>query len=121
MMLANGAKPVPRAHQEQVTTREQIIRHQGTSRLGSQEKRVVDIQMLQTRRERAVGHLDTEKLEMVIKRRTGHAVRAHQWFAVELEPNHGKLSGFEPKRWMARDNEAKQAVGPVPNVDNFFG
>jgi hypothetical protein len=58
---------------------------------------------------------------MIVKRSTGHAVRAHQWFAVELEPDHGELSGFEPERWMARDNEAKQAVGPVPNVDDFFG
>jgi hypothetical protein len=73
------------------------------------------------RRERAVRDLDTEKLEMIVKRCTGHAVGAHQWFAVEFEPDHGELSGFEPKRWMASDNEAKQAVGPVPNVDNFFG
>jgi hypothetical protein len=58
---------------------------------------------------------------MIVKRCTGHAVGAHQWFAVEFEPDHGELSGFEPKRWMASDNEAKQAVGPVPNVDNFFG
>src|SRR6202049_594089 len=75
-----------RAQQEQVTTRQQIIRQQGTGRLGSQQKRVVDIQVLQTRRERAVRDLDTEKLEMIVKRCTGHAVRAHQWFALALEP-----------------------------------
>jgi hypothetical protein len=58
---------------------------------------------------------------MIVKRCTGHAVGAHQWFAVEFEPDHGELSGFKAERRMASDNEAKQAVGPVPNVDNFFG
>src|ERR1700688_3608484 len=89
-----------RAQQEQVTTRQQIIRQQGASRLGSQEKRVVDIQMLQTRRERAVGDLNTEKFEMIVKRRTGHAVGTHQWFAVEFESDHGELSGFKAERRM---------------------
>src|ERR1700688_2547013 len=107
-----------RAQQEQVTTRQQIIRHQGTSRLGSQEKSVVDIQMLQTRCQRTVRDLDTEKLEMIVEWCTGHAVGAHQWFALELQSDHGELSGFEPKRWMARDNEAKQEVAPVPTFDN---
>src|SRR6202051_4973351 len=51
-----------RAQQEQVTTGQQIIRHQGSCRLGSQEKRVIDIQMLQTRCQRTVRDLSTEKL-----------------------------------------------------------
>jgi hypothetical protein len=50
-----------------------------------------------------------------------YAREANQRFAVELEPDHGELSGFEAERWMASDSEAKQTVGPVPNVDNFFG
>jgi hypothetical protein len=109
-----------RGQQEQVTTRQQIIRQQGAGRLSTDEKRVLDMQVLQTRRERAVRDLDTEKLEMVIKRRTGHAVRAHQWSAVEFEPEHGELSGFEAERWVAGDNEGKQPVRPVPNTHHFF-
>jgi hypothetical protein len=50
-----------------------------------------------------------------------YAREANQRFAVELEPDHGELSVFEAERWMASDNEAKQTVGPAPNVDNLFG
>jgi hypothetical protein len=55
-----------------------------------------------------------------IERRSGHAVRAHQWSPVELKSDHGELSGVEAERWMARDNKAEQPVRPVPNAHYFF-
>src|SRR4029077_3775567 len=76
--------------------------------------RLLDV--LQTRGERTVRHLDGEELRSVLVVGARHAVGAHERApAIRLQAHHRELTVAEAERGAARGGEAEQAVGPVAN------
>ena len=75
---------------------------------------------LQLRCERAIGHLDAEKLQLVLIVCAGQAISAHQRLALQLQANHREMPVLEPKTGIARGLETEQPVCPVMNRCHFF-
>ena len=72
------------------------------------------LDVLQLGRERAVGHLDAQKLQMLFVVGAGNAVGAQQRLAVLLaQANHGEMTVGKAQRLVTRGGEAEQAVGPM--------
>jgi hypothetical protein len=68
-----------------------------------------------------VRHLDAQKLQVLFVVSADDAVRAQQRFAVfATQTNHGEVAVGKTQRGVARGGEAKQAVGPVVDGQNFF-
>ena len=76
--------------------------------------------MLQTRSQRAVLHLDTQKLQMLFVIGADDAVSAQQRFFVHAQPDHREMAVRKTQSLVAGCCETKQAVGPMVDGQNFF-
>ena len=76
-------------------------------------RKVARLDVLQAAGQRAVGHLDAEKFEVLLVVGADDAVGAQQRLVVDLQPDHGEVAVGEPQRRVARGGEAEQAIGPV--------
>ena len=76
--------------------------------------------MLQTRSQRAVLHLDAQKLQMLFVISADDAVSAQQRFFVHAQPDHREMAVRKTQSLVAGGGETKQAVGPMVDGQNFF-
>jgi 1-acyl-sn-glycerol-3-phosphate acyltransferase len=109
------------AEQVEIAPRLEVMQRERAGRLSADENLVADLQMLQARRQRAVGHLDAEELEMFFPVRTGDAVRAHERTAVDDEADHDEMAAVEAQAFAARGAEAEKVRVPVMDAEDAFG
>ena len=83
--------------------------------LSAHEDLIADPKVLQPRRERTVRDLDAEELEEVVVVRAHDAVRTHQRFPVDAQPDHDEVTVLEAEARVARRREAEQRAVPVMN------
>ena len=107
--------------QVQVLAGAQVVEHQRAHRLAADHHLVARLQVLQTRCERAVGHLDAEELQVFVMVGAGHAVGAHQRLAVDRQADHHEVAVAKAQGRIARGAEREQGVVPVVDVQDAFG
>src|SRR5665213_2422424 len=106
--------------QQQALARDQIVGNQGAGRLAPDQDGVALPDLLQPRRQRAVGDLDGEEFQRFLVIGARHAVGAQQRTAIDLEADHRELPVKESKAGIAGGGEAEKRVGPVPDRKNFL-
>src|SRR5262245_15684701 len=106
-------QPRAGADQVEVAAGFEIVDDQRAGRLAADDDGIADLEVLQTRGERAVLHLDGEEFELVFVIRAGDAVGAQQRLLADLQPDHGELAVAEAERGIARGGEGEEIVGPV--------
>ena len=84
-----------RSQQIKMLARQQIMDYQGACGFAAHEDLVADIEMLQTRGQRTVLHLDAEELEILVIIRARDAVRAHEGLSIDLQANHDEVAIFK--------------------------
>ena len=108
------------ADEIQVLARQQVVDQQRASGLAAHHNLVPNLDVLQARGERAVLHLDAEKLQVLFVIGAHDAVGAQQWLAVFLaQANHGEVAVGKPQGHVTRGGKAEQTVCPV--VDAQYG
>ena len=66
-------------------------------------------------------YLDAEEFQVFFVIRAHDAVGAQQWFAVNLEANHGEMAIRKAQSGVAGGGKTEQAIGPMVNgQDGFF-
>src|SRR5712664_4713299 len=98
----------------------EIVDHQGAGRLAADDDLVTLFQMLETRGQRPIRHLDRKEFEPVLVIGAGDAVGAQQRFFADLQTDHREFAVAKTKRRVARGGEAEQRVGPVMDAENAF-
>ena len=106
--------------QEQPAPRQQVVNDKRAGRLATDQDDVALADLLQSRGQWPVGHLDTEELERFLMVCARHAIGAQQRAALDLEAHHGELAAAKAEGAIARGGEAEQRVGPMPNAENLF-
>ena len=109
-----------RGEHVQVAPRQQIVADQRAGGLAADHDLIADLEMLQTRRQRAVLHLDAKELEMIFVVGAGNRVGTHQRLAVDFQADHDELAILEPQATLARRPEAEQRIVPVMNAQHLF-
>ena len=99
---------------------QQVVNQQGAGGLFADDDAVADLDVLQARRQRAFGHLDAQKLQVLFVIGADDAVGPQQRFVVHAQANHGEVAVGKPQRRVAGGGEGKQAVGPVVHGQNSF-
>lgn len=84
-------EPGSRGEQKQPAPRVQVVDDQGADRLGADQHLVACTDVLQSRCQRAIGHLDTEKLQMGVVVRAGDAVGTADGALPILKTEHDEL------------------------------
>jgi len=115
-----GRKARAGRQQEQPPARQKIVGDQRARRLAADQDGVAFPDLLQTRGERTILHLDREELELFLVIGARHAVGPQQRTAIDLEADHRELPVLESKPGIAGCAEAEQRVGPVPHRKNFL-
>ena len=110
----------PGRQQQQALARDQIVGDQRAGGLAPDQDGVALLDPLKPRCQRAVGDLDAEKFQLVLVIGARHAVGAHQWTAIDLEPDHRELAVLESKAGIAGSPEAEQRIGPVLDRKNLL-
>jgi hypothetical protein len=118
MTLKNGASPG--ADEVEIASVLEIVDHQRAGRLAADDDLVTLPQMLETRGQRPVRHLDREEFQPVLVIGAGDAIGAQQRLLAELQADHGEFAVAETERRIAGGGEAEQRVGPVMNAENAF-
>ncbi|MNT26605.1 hypothetical protein D3C72_1621930 [compost metagenome] len=101
--------------------RQQVVLHQGTGRLAGDHHLVARLDILQTRGQRTVRHLDRVELKVLFPVGAGHRVGADQRFAVHFQTDHHELAVDETQTRIAGASEAEQGVVPVMDGQDGFG
>ena len=109
------------AEQEQIAALAQIVDQQRAGRLAADQNLVALLEVLQARGQRAVGDLDAEEFQLVLIRRAGEGIGAHQRPALGLDAHHDELTAAEAETRRARRAETEQTVGPVTDADDALG
>ena len=99
---------------------QEVVDQQGACGLAADDDLVAHLDVLQTRSQRTVLHLDAEKFQMLFVIGADDAVSAQQRFVVHPQPDHGEVAVGEPQGLVAGGGETKQTVGPMVNGQNFF-
>ena len=98
--------------------RQQIAQHQRAGRLAADHQRVAFLEMLQTRCERPIRHLDTEELKMLLVVRAGDTVGTHQRTPFDFQTDHDELTVLETQPLVTRGLETEQRVIPVMHTED---
>ena len=115
-----GRKPRSRGKQKQPLAGLEIIQHQGADGFLSNQNLVPHLDVLQPGRQRAVVHLDRQKLQMLLIVGTGDAVGAHERLAFHLEANHHEMAVAKPQTRITRCLEREQGLVPVMHFSDCF-
>ena len=103
-----------RAHEVQAFARQQIVDEQRARGFAAHHNGVTHLNVLQLRGERAIGHLDAQKLQVLFVVGAGNAVGAQERLAPVLtQANHGEVAIRKTQARVAGGGKAEQAVGPV--------
>ena len=106
--------------QIQIFAWQEIVNQQSARGLAANNDLVAYLDMLQTRSQRAVLHLDAQKLQMLFVISADDAVSAQQRFFVHAQPDHREMAVRKTQSLVAGGGETKQAVGPMVDGQNFF-
>ena len=108
--------------QIQIASRMQVRNQQRTRGFGRDKYFVAGLQMLQTRGQRAVRHLDREEFKVLLIVGRYDAVGPQQRLAVVLgQADHHELPVLEAQRGIARGLERKQRFVPMGYLGHGFG
>jgi len=113
-------QPGAGAEHVQALAGQQVVDQQRAGGLVADDDAVAGLNVLQAAGERAVLHLDAEKLQRFLVVRADDGVGAQQRLAVHAQADHGEVPVGKPQADAARGGERKQAVGPVVNGQDFF-
>ena len=111
-------QPGARRQQVQMASRQQVIEHQGAGRFASHQHFVTHLDILQARGQRAIRHLDAEKLQLFLVVGARHAVGTQQRLLVYFQPDHGEVAVLEAETCIPGSAKAEQAVGPVVDTQH---
>ena len=108
----------PGPDQIQIATIEQIVDHQRSGGLAADDDLIAFLEVLQSRGQRTVLHLDREEFEVFFVIRARNAIGAQQRLLADLQADHGELAVAEAERRVARGREAEEIIGPVVNAED---
>ena len=104
---------------EQAFAGQQVVDQQGAGRFAPDDDAVADLNVLQARSQRAIGHLDAKKLQVFLIVGADDTVGAQQRLAaLALEANHREVAVGEPQRRVACGGEREQLVSPVMHAQH---
>jgi len=106
-----------RAQQIEPLARLQVVKEKRAGWLTADKHRVPFADVLQAGRERAVRHLDAQKLQVLLMIRTSNAVRAQQRPVVDMQPHHDELPILEAQARIARGGEGELGIGPMMDLE----
>ncbi len=99
---------------------QQVVGDQRAGWLAADDDGVTHLHVLQPRRQRAVGHLDAEKFQMLFVVGADDAVGAQQRLVVHPKADHREVAILEPERRVTGRGEGEQLVGPVMDGQHTF-
>ncbi len=113
-------KPSAGADQVEIAAVFQIVDDKRAGRLAADDDLVALLEMLETRGQRPVRHLDRKKFEPVLVIGAGDTVGAQQRLLADLQPDHGEFAVAKAERGVAGGGEGEQRIGPVMDAQNAF-
>ncbi len=110
--------PGARAQQIQPFAGLQIVQHQGSGRLAADQDVVAFADVLQSRGQGAVRHLDAEEFQVLLVVCAGDAIGPQQRPAVHVQPDHQELAILETQARIASGGKRELSVRPVMHLKN---
>ena len=116
-----GGEAGSRRQQPQTLARQQVVRHQCSGGFAAHKDLITGLDLLQLGGQRAIGDLDTEKLQLILIVGAGDGVSTQQRAAVRLlQANHGEMAILKAEAGVAAGLEAEQGLIPVMDFEHRF-
>src|SRR5882757_6375031 len=113
-------EPGAGADQIEIAAILEIVDHQRAGRLAADQDLVTLLEMLETRGQRAVRHLDRKEFDPILVIFAGYTVGAQQRLLADLQADHREFTIAKTERRVAGGGEAEQCIGPVMDAENAF-